>query len=57
MDTPEKWNSKYAQDQDVVREILFDLSETDLILLGRTTYEFFADRWPGRTGALADQNE
>ena len=54
MDAPEKWNSKYPDDTDVVREILADFSGSDLLLLGKTTYEFFAARWPSRTGEMAD---
>ncbi len=54
MDAPEKWNSKYAEDPEVVNEILADFSASDLLLFGRTTYDFFAALWPSRTGAMAD---
>jgi len=54
MDAPEKWNPKYFEDAEVVNEILVDLSAADLLLLGRTSYDFFASRWPSRTGTMAD---
>ncbi len=54
MEAPEKWNPKYLGDEEVVREILTDFSASDLLLLGRTSYDFFAARWPSRTGAMAE---
>ncbi|MEO7989987.1 MAG: dihydrofolate reductase family protein [Chryseolinea sp.] len=54
MDGPEKWNPEYSGDSEVVHEILADLSASDLLLLGRTSYDFFAARWPSRTNAMAD---
>lgn len=54
MDAPEKWNLKYLDDAEVVNEILADFSASDLLLFGKTTYDFFAARWPSRTGAMAD---
>lgn len=53
MEAPEAWNLKYLDDPEVTTEILADFSESDLLLFGRTTYEFFAARWPLRTGAMA----
>ena len=53
-EAPEKWNSKYLGDAEVVNEILADFSASDLLLFGKTTYDFFAARWPSRTGAMAD---
>jgi len=54
MEAPEKWNPKYPEDAEVVNEILADLSASDFLLFGKTTYDFFAARWPSRTGAMAD---
>jgi dihydrofolate reductase len=54
MDAPEQWNSKYSADEEVVNEILAGFSASDLLLLGKTTHDFFAARWPSRTGAMAD---
>lgn len=54
MDAPEKWNLKYLSDEEVVSEILADFAASDLLLFGRTSYDFFAARWPSRTGAMAD---
>ena len=35
--------------------ILADALEADALLLGRGGYEFFAQRYPGRSGAMAEQ--
>ncbi len=54
MDAPEKWNSSYVGDAEVVNELLTELRASDLLLFGRTTYDMFAARWPSRAGAMAD---
>ncbi|MFT3702296.1 MAG: dihydrofolate reductase family protein [Agriterribacter sp.] len=54
MEAPEKWNTAYLNDAELVDEILADFAGCDTILLGRTSYDFFAARWPQRTGAMAD---
>ncbi len=54
MDSPEQWNRNYLGDVEVVSEILADFSTCDLLLFGKTTYDFFAARWPSRTGTMAD---
>jgi dihydrofolate reductase len=54
MEAPEKWNTAYLNDMELVNELLADFDACDAILLGRTTYDFFAARWPLRTGAMAD---
>ena len=36
-------------------DALAEAQEADAILLGRASYEFFAGRWPQRTGAFADR--
>lgn len=55
MEAPEKWNTQYLNDAEVVNEILADFSECDCLLFGHTTYDFFAARWPSRTGEMADK--
>lgn len=54
MESPEKWNSTFLSDAEVVHEILADFAACDLFLFGKTTYDFFAARWPLRTGPMAD---
>jgi dihydrofolate reductase len=55
MEGPEKWNTKYLSDVEVVNEILSDFDAGDAILFGRSSYEFFSARWPSRSGAMADK--
>lgn len=55
MEAPEKWNANYLNDAELVNEILTDIAASDSLLFGRTSYEFFAARWPSRTGELADK--
>ena len=55
MEAPEKWNTGYLNDPELVDEILADLSASDSLLFGRSSYEFFAARWPSRTGEMADK--
>ena len=54
MEAPEKWNSTYASDPEVVASVLADFSASDQLLLGKTSYKLFAARWPSRTGEMAD---
>lgn len=54
MEAPEQWNSQYMKDEEVTKDILEGFAASDILLSGRTTYEFFAARWPLRTGAMAD---
>lgn len=55
MEAPEKWNSKYLNDEEMTNDILDDFSASDSLLFGRTTYQFLAARWPARTGEMADK--
>jgi len=48
MEAPEKWQFPYITD-DVAELIKVQILEADAVLLGRTTYEIFADSWPSRT--------
>jgi dihydrofolate reductase len=40
---------------EVAKILLDEALGTEAMLLGRRSYEFFAARWPSRTGALADR--
>ncbi len=52
--SPEKWGSPYWDDEHYgyARELLF---ASDALLLGRVTYEGFAQAWLSRTGDFADR--
>jgi len=54
MEAPEKWNSQYLNDEELVKDILADFSACDSFLFGRTTWQFLAARWPTRIGEMAD---
>jgi len=53
MESPEQWKIQWS-DQSFTNDMLNDLSTCDALLLGRTTWQLFANVWPARTGALAD---
>lgn len=55
MEAPEKWNSNYMNDEEMTNDILEDFTASDSLLLGRTTYQFLEERWPVRTGEMADK--
>jgi dihydrofolate reductase len=54
MEAPEIWAANYIKDQEITEDILNDFSASDTFLFGRTTFEFMGERWPKRTGAMAD---
>jgi dihydrofolate reductase len=49
------WVGAIANRPELGRLALDDAMGSDAMLMGRRTYEWFAGRWPSRTGALADR--
>ena len=41
--------------EEAAKVVLDEALGTEAMLVGRRSYEFFAARWPSRTGALADR--
>ena len=48
------WVGKIADRQGVNNAVLDEALGTEAVVLGRRSYEWFAARWPSRTGQLAD---
>jgi dihydrofolate reductase len=49
------WSFKINRGEDGEKFKLDETMATDALLLGRVTYEGFADAWPGRDGEFADK--
>ena len=54
IESPEKWSIPYWN-QDIEHFKDDELRAADAQLLGRRTYEVFADAWPSRSGYYADR--
>jgi dihydrofolate reductase len=54
MEAPEKWSSKYWNDE-IAGFKDQELRSSDAHLLGRVTYDLFAGSWPSRSGEFADR--
>ena len=53
MEIPERWVFKHI-DTEIEKLKLEEMRESDSLLLGKATYQTFADSWPGRKGELAE---
>src|SRR5689334_875104 len=54
MESPELWAGNFLMDQEITGDIANDFSFGDTFLFGRNTFEFFGERLPTRSGAMAD---
>ncbi|HEX5642084.1 MAG TPA: dihydrofolate reductase family protein [Thermoleophilia bacterium] len=53
VEAPEKWQSPYF-DNEMGQEMGQAMAEADALLLGRRTYETYAQAWPNAEGPVAD---
>src|SRR4029453_16970174 len=49
------WSFEFARGEDGDKFKLDETLETDVLLIGRVTYESFANAWPNREGPFADK--
>ena len=49
------WSFEFARGEDGDKFKLDETLETDVLLIGRITYESFANAWPNREGPFADK--
>jgi dihydrofolate reductase len=49
------WVGRIAALPELAKVTLDEALGTEALLLGRRSYEWFADRWPSRSGELADR--
>jgi dihydrofolate reductase len=49
------WSFEFSRGDDGDKFKLDETMESEALLLGRTTYEGFAEAWPGREGGFADK--
>jgi len=49
------WSFEFSRGEEGDKFKLDETMETDALLLGRVTYEGFADAWPSREGEFADK--
>jgi dihydrofolate reductase len=54
METPERWSFPF-QNEEIARFKQEELFASDMLLLGKATYQIFARSWPARTGDFADR--
>jgi dihydrofolate reductase len=54
MEAPEKWQFQFWHD-DMGKAVLDAMLEADALLLGRVTYQIFAEAWPSETDEMADR--
>ncbi|MFC5667182.1 dihydrofolate reductase family protein [Kitasatospora misakiensis] len=56
VESPEQWHFPYF-DEEMGAAVGARFAEADTVLLGRVTYDSFADAWPGREGARGEEGE
>jgi dihydrofolate reductase len=54
MEAPERWVFDYHTEE-TAQFKLEEMRRADALVLGRRTYDIFADSWPAMTGELADR--